>query len=48
MNLTGSEINTEKCIRSLRYDDLNVQDFDVCWQACSNFGINEINQLSFL
>ncbi|XP_055907497.1 uncharacterized protein LOC129948138 isoform X2 [Eupeodes corollae] len=36
------EVDAEECIRSIKYDNLSTSEFDSCWQACSQFRLDQI------
>ncbi|XP_055905635.1 uncharacterized protein LOC129941109 [Eupeodes corollae] len=42
------ETDAEECIRSLKYDNLSVTEFDSCWQACSQYRMQNVQQASSL
>ncbi|KAB0790611.1 hypothetical protein PPYR_14983 [Photinus pyralis] len=39
------EAGADCLIRSLKYDNLSAEQFDTCWQACSQYRLNEIKNL---
>lgn len=39
---SAPEVDAEECIRSIKYDNLSTSEFDSCWQACSQFRLDQI------
>lgn len=41
---SAPEVDAEECINSIKYDSLSTSEFDSCWQACSQFRLDQINK----